>query len=365
MSKAIVKPIDLPPGRRVLVVSDIHGNLPLLQGVLKKAGFCRDDILIVLGDMMERSTGSLDTLHYVMELSRTHTVHTLLGNCDNLTLAFLRPQPEVPQWAFESWFARQGEKAAAAKMAHLAGASVDSPADYPAARRAIEERFPEEIAFLRSLPQIFVNDDYLFVHGGVPREDDLGELDAYRCMKNDDFLDQGHSFRRWVVVGHWPVTLYRTDIASAEPIVDYGRHIASIDGGCTLKWDGQLNALILPRQPGGEFSWVSYDGLPTGTALDPQAPSADPINIRWSEHEITVLEHGPEFCRCRHNKTGRELDILTEYIYDYNGKIICEDSTDYRLPVEPGDTLSVVRRTSRGILAKKQGVTGWYYGRVN
>lgn len=42
----------------------------------------------------------------------------------------------------------------------------------------------------------------------------------------------------------------------------------------------------------------------------------------------------------------------------------CEDSTDYRLPVEPGDVLKVVERTSRGILAKKDGVTGWYFGRV-
>ena len=86
--KAVVRPLDLPPGRRVLVVSDIHGALPLLKGALAKAGFCKDDILIVLGDMMERSEGSLDVLHYVMELSKTHTVHTVLGNCDNVTLAF-------------------------------------------------------------------------------------------------------------------------------------------------------------------------------------------------------------------------------------------------------------------------------------
>ncbi len=124
-----------------------------------------------------------------------------------------------------------------------------------------------------------------------------------------------------------------------------------------------MNALILPREPGGDFSWVAYDGFPVLTALDPQAPSQDSINIRWSEHEITVLERGSEFCRCRHDKTGRELDILTEYIYPYGGKTVCEDSTDYRLPVSPGDRLGVVRRTSRGALCKKDGVTGWYFGR--
>ncbi len=362
--RAKVRPIDLPRGRRTLVVSDIHGNLPLLKGVLDRAEFCQDDILIVLGDIMERSEGSLETLRYVMELTKQYTVYSILGNCDNLTLAFLEPQEEVPEWAFESWFGRLGDRAATAKMAHLAGARVDSPADYPAARRAIEEHFPEELAFLRSLPQILVNDDYLFVHGGVSREDDLENLDRYRCMKNDDFLGQGRSFRRWVIVGHWPVTLYREDIPSANPILLRDRHIASIDGGCTLKWDGQLNALVLPPEPGGEFSFFSYDGLPTVTALDRQEASPDSINIRWSEHEVTVLEEGPEFCRCRHNKSGRELDILTEYLWPVKGQMVCEDSTDYLLPVEPGDTLSVVRRTSRGILAKKDGVTGWYRGRV-
>ncbi len=364
MGKVKIERLDLPKGRRVLVVSDIHGNLPYLKGLLDKVGFCKDDILIVLGDMVERSEGSLETLRYVMELSQTYTVYTICGNCDNLVLDFLRDERELSQGFFQRWFSRFGERCVLVKMAHLAGERVDSPEDYPAARKAILSKFSGEIAFLESLPHILMNDRYLFVHGGVPREDDLEELDAFGVMKNDDFLNQGHSFRRWVVVGHWPVTLYWEDIPSAAPIIDRDRHIASIDGGCTLKWDGQLNALILPEEPGGEFSWASYDSFPEMIALDGQEPSKDSINIRWSEHEITVLEQGPEFCRCRHDKTGRELDILTEYIYPYGGKIICEDSTDYRLPVTVGDTLSVVRRTGRGSLCKKDGVTGWYFGRL-
>ena len=37
------------------------------------------------------------------------------------------------------------------------------------------------------------------------------------------------------------------------------------------------------------------------------------------------------------------------------------------LPPEPGpagDRLAIVRRTSRGALAKKDGVTGWYLGKL-
>lgn len=362
--RAVVRPIQLPAGRRVLVVSDLHGNLPLLKGLLGKAGFSQDDVLIVLGDILERNEGSLDTLRYVMELSEKYTVHTVLGNCDNITPAFADSRGDIPDTFYERWFRAQGERCLLVKMAHLAGAAVDTAADYPAARAAINAAFGPELDFLRDLPHILVDDHYLFVHGGVPREDRLEELDAHVCMKNDDFLNQGHSFRRWVVVGHWPVTLYREDIPSAKPILLRERHIASIDGGCTLKADGQLNALILPRQPGGEFSYVAYDGFPVMTALEDQAPSPDPINIRWGRSALEVLEKGEEFSRCRHLESGRVLDVLTDYLrYDQRG-VHCEDSTDYLLPVKAGDRLSVVRRTRRGALAKKDGATGWYLGKL-
>lgn len=363
--KAVVKPIYLSPGRRVLVISDIHGNLPLLKGVLRKAGFCREDILIILGDMVERSEGSLETVRYVMELRKHYTVYTLCGNCDNLVLDFLRGCGELSTAFFQRWFARHGERCMLVKMAHLAGCSVETPEDYPAARKAILEHFPAEITFLESLPHMYENDDYLFIHGGVPREDHLEELDAFGCMKNDTFLEQGNSFRRWVIVGHHPVTLYREDIPSATPVVLRDRHIVNIDGGCTLKLDGQLNALILPSEPGGEFSWVSYDGYPERRALDDQEPSAHSVNVRWGRSRLEVLEEGPELCRCRHLETGRELEILTEFLRRDGEGVWCEDSTDYRLPVKAGETLTVIRQISRGALCKKNGVTGWYFGRLS
>ncbi len=363
--KAIVRPIALPPGKRVLVVSDVHGNLPFLMGVLEKANFSKDDILILLGDLLERSESSLDTLRYVMALSQTHRVHTLLGNCDNLVLDFVDGRGTLNEDFFsKKWFSL-GEKSVLVKMAHLAGVPIESPADYPAARAAISARFKPELDFLRSLPHIFLSDHYLFVHGGVPREDQLEGLEAFSCMKNDNFRGQGHAFRRWVIVGHWPVTLYREDIPSAAPIIDRDSRIISIDGGCVLKWDGQLNALILPETPEGDFSWVSYDGFPALTALDPQAPNPNPINIRYGHSRLEVLERGEYLSRCRHVESGRVVEILTEYLWERNGITYCEDSTDYLLPVSPGDKLSVVRRLPDRALCKKDGVTGWYFGRLN
>lgn len=358
--KAVVRPLVLPADRRVLVISDIHGNLPFLQGLLRKVGFSRDDILIVLGDILEKSTGGLETLHYLMDLRRTHTVYFVQGNCDDVTLGFL--SGAWPDEIAARYGAFWGEKCAWVSMAHQAGVDVEDPKSFAAARQAIERKFPEELAFLRGMPTILLSEDYLFVHGGVPREHDLESLVARQCMKNDDFLSQGRDFRRWVVVGHWPVTLYRPDIPSAKPLVLPQRHIASIDGGCSLKADGQLNALILPRGPGEDFSYVAYDGFPVMTAQEDQEASEDPVNIRWGRSDVEVLRLGGEFSRCRHKETGRELDILTDYLRQGPNGTYCLDSTDYRLPVKAGERLSVVRRTSRGALAKKDGATGWYLG---
>ncbi len=363
---AVIRP-DIAAGRRVLCVSDIHGNLPFLKGVLASAGFSGDDVLILAGDILEKGRESLATLRYVMELCRNRTVYPLSGNCDYIDRTFLEGRPGADadlSPVFRFW----KERALINQMgAELGFPPVRSEDELPALRAAVREHFPEETAFLLGMPHILEAGNYIFVHGGVPREDRLEELDAYRCMKNDDFMGQGLSFRKWVVVGHWPVTLYDPAVPNARPLIDRERHIVSIDGGCVLKVDGQLNALIIPDITGDEMSYASYDGLPAVVAEDAQAPSEDSVNIRWSDSAVEVLREEGDCAWCRHISSGRELWILREYLYPRrsDGHIHCEDATDYLLPVSPGDRLSLVRRSSRGCLMKKDGTTGWYLGRFH
>lgn len=361
--RAAVLRAQFPAGRRVLAISDIHGNLPFLKGLLQTARVTGDDILVLVGDLIEKGPDSLGTLRFLMELSKRQTVYALSGNCDSLVAEFAHGA-QLPQSFYHHYLGVWGERSLLLQMARAAGYAGQAPHDLAEMRRRLRARFPAELAWLSAMPTILVNEHYLFVHGGVPRETDLERLSAWHCMKNDDFLNQGHRFSRWCVVGHWPVTLYNPDVPSAAPLLDGESRIASIDGGCVLKLDGQLNALILPEEPGGAFSWAAYDGLPKAAALDAQAPSERSINIRWGHNRVELLSHGGEFSRCRHLETGWELDILNSYLYEEDGMLKCEDSTDYRLPVEPGDVLSVVRRVRGGCLAKKEGVTGWYFGRL-
>ena len=84
-----------------------------------------------------------------------------------------------------------------------------------------------------------------------------------------------------------------------------------------------------------------------------------------NKHQWELLERGEEFCRCRHKRTGYEMDILTSNLLrQQDGDWLVNDCTDYRLPLQPGDEISVVAKTSRGYQCKHKGVSGWYEGRL-
>ncbi len=355
----VIRP-QFPPGRRVVAVSDIHGNLPFFQALMEQIRLTPEDILVLVGDMLEKGKDSLALLRHLMELERTHTLYPLCGNLDGLVLRFF--QDDWLDKQFFSFYLPKNPQSTLRQLAREGG--FDQTEDLPRLRADLRAAYPEVRAWLERLPTIVETEHLVFVHGGVPSLERMEGLDRWACEKNDDFLGQGRSFPKWVVVGHWPVTLYDPAIQSSAPILLKDRKIASIDGGCVLKADGQLNALLLPSEDSEDFSWAAYDGLPAATALDGQEASAGSVNIRWGRSALELVEEGEETSLCRHLETGRILPILNQYLHRGPKGLWCEDSTDYRLSVSPGDILSVVARTKSGCLCKKDGVTGWYYGRL-
>ena len=76
---ATVKRLTFPEGRRVLAISDIHGNLPFLKGVLAAAHYGPDDILVLVGDLVEKGPDSLTTLRFIMELAQKNPGINYIG----------------------------------------------------------------------------------------------------------------------------------------------------------------------------------------------------------------------------------------------------------------------------------------------
>ena len=358
---ARVQRLRIPAGRRILVVSDIHGNLPYLRGLLEKAAFGADDELIVDGDFLEKGPESLNTLHFLMELTKRGNCHLLLGNCDSWNDIFLYPEEADEHIVHYILYKKVG---LLWEMCNAAGVDPFDLEDFGAVKQLLRRRFAAEWAFLESLPHAIETEHYIFAHASVRPGKALRAHTADELTRCDAFMTRGWRFDKWVIVGHWPVVLYGSDIVCANPIVDRASRIISIDGGCVLKDDGQLNALVIPFEGSEDFGFVAYDPFPVRTVKTAQAAGERSYYIRWGDSRVQVLRRGEEFSCCRHVRTGYEMDILTKYLFTGEEFTDCNDCTDYVLPLEPGDAVSVVEETSRGYFVKHKGTSGWYYGEL-
>ena len=360
--KAVIRKMEADPGRRILVVSDIHGNLPYLQGVLHKTDFSEKDVLIVDGDFLERGEASLDTLHFLMNLSEAGNVMVISGNRDNWYEIFAM-EPEEDDRLLKGYIQRR-KSGLLREMCLQSGIVPEELEHFTQTKGFLKRRYAEEWRFLAELPHAIETEKFIFAHAGVNPEVSLEENSIRELTHTDAFLLKGWSFPKWVIVGHWPVMLYRENIVSARPVIERARRIASIDGGCVLKDDGQLNCLIIPDPARDDFELAAYDSFPVRRVMDAQEGGGKSYYIRWGDSRVQVLERNGEFSRCRHVRTGYEMDILTKYLFSEEAVTECNDCTDYILPLEQGDTVSVVETTGRGYFVKHNGVSGWYFGRL-
>ena len=164
MDRAVVIHPNFPPGRRIVAVSDIHGNLPFFRALLDKIALTPEDILVLVGDLLEKGQESLALLRYVMDLCRTHTVYPLCGNCDGLVYRFFRG--DELDGRFFSFYLPQHPESTLRQLAREGG--FDQTEDLPRLRADLRAAYPEEHLFLSRMPTILETEHLVFVHGGVP-----------------------------------------------------------------------------------------------------------------------------------------------------------------------------------------------------
>ena len=365
----------IDPHRRILVTSDIHGHAAWLKNALTAAQFGGDDLLIVVGDLIEKGCESLETIRTVMYLCKEGRALATVGNVDKWRLHFYRTMAENGDEKLASelyeytlmsrdWWGGSFYE----EMAAESGCPVNSPADILDHCRRVLEDHKTELDFLDSLPTVLTAGKYIFVHGGLPSPDlaDAEQSELFSLLKRDWYLtevkEKDLHFSPYVVVGHFPTALFGDEVFCLNPIIDREHHVICIDGGCGIKDEGQLNLLILPSvdSDGGEAAFIACDGLPTLCALEDQNASADSFNLHWGDCDVRAWETDGDCTLVEHIRTGRRLWAPTDSLYADGTK--CGDITDYRLPVTVGDTLSLVKKTTRGYIVKKDGVVGWYHG---
>jgi hypothetical protein len=294
-----------PPEKRIICISDIHGELGLFKRLLEKVNYNANDVLVLLGDLYTKGTQCHETLKYLIALSQNKNVHPLRGNTD---------------WV----------------------------EDYLS---------PQEALWLENLPDIIDAGDYIFVHSGLESPDLAAHRPAMH-KKYNTFMETAPAFDRWVIAGHWPTAMYCHQIPNANPIINHEKKIIAIDGGNVLKFDGQLNALIIHNN---QFSFESVDNLPTHRIIKPQEASGGHLSITWNDRFIEIIEDGEKLCRIKHLESNTLLTVPKSQIWtdSNNNTVICDGATDYHLPVNEGDEVSVVEAFPDRIFAKKDGVSGW------
>jgi hypothetical protein len=77
------------------------------------------------------------------------------------------------------------------------------------------------------------------------------------------------------------------------------------------------------------------------------------------DNDIEILKDGEEFSFCRHISSKHELWIKKDKIFKDKNGMRCYDCTDYFLSVKKGDKVSIIERSSKQTLVKKDGTIGW------
>ncbi len=363
-----IKQMTVESGKRILVTSDIHGNLSYFKNVLTKASFSDNDILFIVGDIIEKGPENLKTLRYVMELCKKGNVTPLIGNVDAYRIKLIYGLSEENVNGFYNYILSLREWAGTSfyeELANECGYTINSPDDILASKQDVIAHFESEFSFIASLPTIVKTQNYVFVHGGLREKDIADNLDkgVLELTKFDAFMtNTPHTFDKFVIVGHWPVVLYSNSVQQMNPIINRDKKIISTDGGCGVKKEGQLNLLIIPdiNCSVDDITHISYDDIPAVTAIESQDASSNSVYISWINREIRIISKGDEFSYIEHIQSRRKFDIPNTYLRNENE---CYDYTDYILPVKKGDKLSLITKTSKGCIVKKDGVIGWYLGK--
>ena len=135
---------------RILAVGDIHGCAFALEALLRAVRPSRDELLVTLGDYVDRGPDSAGVLNRLVRLAGTHRVVPLRGNHEQMMLDARDGAGELALW-----LACGGE---ATLMSYCPFADHGTLADVP----------DEHWEFLeRTCVDWYETESHFFVHGGA------------------------------------------------------------------------------------------------------------------------------------------------------------------------------------------------------
>jgi len=193
-SKAYKEIVELP--EHLYVIGDIHGCLAELKVLIdylgKKRKLSDRDVLVFVGDYVDRGAYSRGVIDYLLQLQQEYKKIILLkGNHEDMFLNYLGFEGHLGEG-----FLQNGG------ISTLVSYGL-SAADEP---EKVLETLPEEhLEFLHNLDRYLIVEDFVITHAGLnPLRDMDSQVDEDLFWIRDEFINNVHSFEHLVVFGHTP-----------------------------------------------------------------------------------------------------------------------------------------------------------------
>ncbi|RYL89786.1 serine/threonine protein phosphatase [Sporolactobacillus sp. THM7-4] len=220
--------------RRLLVISDMHGQIDAFNKLLDKVRYEPEkDLLFLLGDYVDRGQNPKAVIQKARELEKKGAI-TLKGNHeDMMEKALTRFNSE----SLSVWAANGGTQTLSSYGVSIKKVFEDVKSqgffDLP-------DDLKNDLEWVQNLNFYAETEHYLFVHAGVDPDKKLDDTDEQTFLWIRGPFLEGYHGDKTVIFGHTPtMTIQPTsDVYFGE------NNIIGIDGGCVF--GGQLNCLELP-----------------------------------------------------------------------------------------------------------------------
>ena len=205
--------------KKIFAIGDIHGSANKLGTLMEKIPIdYTNDILVFIGDYIDRGPSSFEVVDYLVKLKQEHPdIVFLKGNHEDMLQKYLEGIDRFTylfnggQQTLDSYLNRKNK-------------SEFSP--IPA----------NHLEFYKSLVLHYQTEDYIFVHAGMRENVPLKKQKPEELMWiREDFIHSKFDFGKRVIFGHTPFS---------EPLVQ--RNKIGIDTGAV--YGNQLTCIQLPDE---------------------------------------------------------------------------------------------------------------------
>lgn len=358
--KTKIRRLDVNDNKRLIFVSDIHGDLESFKRGLNKLSFSASDYLFIIGDIYEKGDfgKNLETLRFIIELSKKYpNIYPMAGNCDEV-FRFILPESEKEKFIYYTNIKQHSILNDIAYEMDYPEFTLDNVKEFV---DRIQVEYKELFDFMDNLDDvIFINDKLVLVHGGI---DDINNIPKYSLdlLKYDSFYTLSKKQEKIMIVGHYPTRNYRSDVSCVNPIIDLKKNIISIDGGNHIVKGGQLNFLILESLKSMKFTYTWVDHYPKHIMkYDVLYNNPDTlVNLTFSDNEIEIIDQDLDYYYIRHLKTDTYMWVHSTFVYkNKEGKIFTYDASNQFISVMKNDLVSIIKKGMPYSVIKHNGYIG-------